>query len=606
MATESSLSQSMDKAVKRYSSLFKLPPYQKVVMSIVVLCVIMGLLSTIVLFPTVEGLLSGLFLGFSALFANLISDYVISGGVLRQDLVYDFRRTAALSLYCWVLWFFFIFLGIVVAVPFGRIWWIRLCLLGFSAVMTLRLVVFNSTSVMGLRRIFAASLLQPLSCIIPFLIVWTKIGYPLTLQMLLFLVFSIMISTFAVFLFIVSLDRIGRKTLRTRSLAIFKAFLLNWIIGFNAPFEEILEKLGEERDTEVSFMKFVSSKTKVVIAVPSVHPGPFKNIGSSPLPSLLKSALEEKLDCIACVPHGLFGHEVDLASQAQNQKIIDRTVESANFEVTDGLATPFVTVSNSSATACCQVFGKFAFLSFTLAPETTEDFPSELGIFVRQEARRLGLECCAIVNAHNSINGAVNMQEVMSSLKEVAVKCLEKAISLKQLPFEVGAASVFPKEFRLEDGMGAGGITVAAVNVGAQKTAYVVIDGNNMVSGLREKILAALREIGFDDGEIFTTDTHSVNAIVLNARGYNPVGESIDHQKLVDHIKQAALTAVGNLESVKVACRTIMVQNVKVIGEKQLETLCLLIDRGLKRAKQIVVPIFAASGLLLMLLLLFV
>jgi putative membrane protein len=198
------------------------------------------------------------------------------------------------------------------------------------------------------------------------------------------------------------------------------------------------------------------------------------------------------------------------------------------------------------------------------------------------------------------------MQEVMSSLKEVAVKCLEKAISLKQLPFEVGAASVFPKEFRLEDGMGAGGITVVAVNVGAQKTAYVVIDGNNMVSGLREKILAALREIGFDDGEIFTTDTHSVNAIVLNARGYSPVGESIDHQKLVDHIKQAALTAVSNLESVKVACRSIMVQNVKVIGEKQLETLCLLIDRGLKRAKHIVVPIFAASGLLLMLLLLFV
>ena len=40
--------------------------------------------------------------------------------------------------------------------------------------------------------------------------------------------------------------------------------------------------------------------------------------------------------------------------------------------------------------------------------------------------------------------------------------------------------------------MGTGGITAIVVQVSKQKTAYVVIDGNNMISGLREKILAAL------------------------------------------------------------------------------------------------------------------
>ncbi len=64
--------------------------------------------------------------------------------------------------------------------------------------------------------------------------------------------------------------------------------------------------------------------------------------------------------------------------------------------------------------------------------------------------------------------------------------------------FMVGAASVFPKEFSLKNGMGTGGITAIVVQVENQKTAYIMIDGNNMIPGLREKILAALASVGFD------------------------------------------------------------------------------------------------------------
>ena len=65
--------------------------------------------------------------------------------------------------------------------------------------------------------------------------------------------------------------------------------------------------------------------------------------------------------------------------------------------------------------------------------------------------------------------------------------------------------------------MGTGGITAIVVQVDKQKTAYVVIDGNNMISGLREKILAALTSVGFDESEVFTTDTHAVSALSLGA-----------------------------------------------------------------------------------------
>jgi putative membrane protein len=599
--TADSLSQSMDRAVKHYSSLFMLPPYKKLLLLLALICISGGLVSTAILFPSSEGLVNGLFLGFSLFFVNLIVDYAVSMVILGRDPIYGLKRTTALSLFSWGLWFPFIFVGVAFRLPWG----IRLCLLGFSAAMILRLIVLFSTSSKGYKRLLAASLLQPFSCIIPFLVFWTRNGCPIV-SIIFFFLFSLAVGLISSLLFISILNHVGMQTLGIKSIPLFKAFLLNWIVDLNAPFEEFLEKLGENHDVEVSLIKFSSSKPKAAIVVPSIHPGPFKNIGSSFLPSMLKTALEKEHNCVVCVPHGLLGHEFDLASQIQDQKIIDRVVEFANFEVSEAKATPFIKVSNGLATACCQVFGNLVFLSFSLAPKTTEDLPQELGLFVRQEAERLGLTCCVVVNAHNSIDGTLNIQEALEALKTVATTCLKKAGSLRRLPFEVGAATVIPKEFGLREGMGPSGITVVVVKVGEQKTAYIVIDGNNMVSGLRESILSTLRSVSIDEGEVFTTDTHSVNAVVLNERGYHPVGEAMNHEKLIGYIKEATLTSLSNLEPVKAACRSITIPDVKVIGEKRLETLCLLIDRALKKAKKVVVPIFATSGLLLMLVLMFV
>ena len=596
MAVEDSLNQSVDKAVRRYSSLFTLPSYVKVLLLLALSCLGAGTLSAFTL-PPFEALVNGLFLGFSLFIVNLIFDYVVSRLILGQDPIYDVRRIAALSLFCWGLWLLFILVGVAIGML------VKLCLLGFSAVLTLRLTAFNSTSSMGSKRLLAASLLQPFPCVITFLLFWTEINYFLVS---LFIVFSTVVSVLSSLFFISLLNRVGEQALKIPSLSLFKAFLLNWIVGLNAPFEDFLEKLGEEQDVKVSLIKFDASKSKAVVVVPFVHPGPFKNVGSSLLPSMLKNTLESELNCVACVPHGLLGHELDLSSQIQNQKILNRVVESLSFKASEEKATPFIKIRNGSATTCCQVFGKFAFLSFTLAPKTTEDLPQELGLFVQEEAEKYGLTHCAVVNAHNSINGTINTPEALNTLKTAAAKCLEQTASLRRLIFEVGAATVVPKEFSLKDGMGPGGITVIIVKVGEQKTAYVVIDGNNMVSGLREKILSTLKSMGISEGEVFTTDTHAVNALILSRRGYHPIGEAMDHEKLIGYIREATLAAVSDLERAKAGARSMTVHNVKVIGEKNLETLCLLTDRTLQKARKTVIPIFASAGLLLMLFLTFI
>ncbi len=601
---EDSLNQSIDKAVKHYSSLFWLPPLKKAIVFLGLLCIGGQALSTIILFPYFDGIVNGLLLGLSLFFTNLFFDYVVSGIVLRRDPLFNLRRTIAVSFFCWIFWMFFILIGIAFAVTFNSLsWWVELCLLGFSAVLIFRLIVFRSTSSMDYKRHLVASFLQPFACIIPFMVVWTKMDYITIFRVWHFFFFSPAICLVASSLFVSFIDRVGKQMLGVSSIALFKAFLLNWVADLNAPFEELLENLGEEQDVEVSLIKFDSSKPKAAIIVPSVHPGPFKNIGSSLLPSMLKVAFERQFDCIGCVPLGLLGHELDLASQPQNQKIISHVVEAANFTASDMKATQPVKVSDGFATAFCQIFGNTALLSFTLAPKTTEDLPKELGLFVSKEAEKHGFDCCVVVNAHNSIDETANMREALDSLKKVAVNCLAKAASLKRFSFEVGAANVVPKEFSLKDGMGPGGISVVVVRVSKLKTAYVVIDGNNMISGLRESILSVLRSMGFDEGEIFTTDTHAVSAVILGSRGYHPIGESMNHEKLLGYIKEIAVAAIANLERSKAECRRIKVPNVKVIGKTKLESLSLLTDRTLKKAKKTIIPILTLSGLLLMIVL---
>jgi putative membrane protein len=609
VATEDSLNHSMNSALKHYSSMFFLPSFRKAVAALALICIGGVGLSTFAVtlqltsLSLVDGLARSLLLGVSVFAAVLLADYILNKTALRSDPIYVLRRAVALSLFCWILWLFFVILGVVLGTIFGLWLWINLCLLGFAAVLTFRAVVFGSTSSAGvLQRLFSA-LFPPFLSIAAFMVFWEWFAKANSLRFLPFLVISPFVGCAFAFLFIFVLDRMGRRKYGVPSMPLFRAFMLNWVAGLNAPFEKFLEKLGEDEDIEVTILKFDSHKPKAAIIVPLVHPGPFKNIGSSLLPSMLKRDFEKEFGGHTCVPLGILGHELDLASQAQNQKIIDQVINSAKFPASIDKATPFVKVTEGFATASCQVFGKTALLSFTLAPKTTEDLPQQLGRVVHEEAEKLGLECDIVVNAHNSIDDVVDVDGSLDTLRDVASKCLSKAVSLPSYAFEVGAFTVYPKEFDLKDGMGPGGITAVVVKVAEQKTAYVVIDGNNVVSGLREEILSALKAVGFHESEIFTTDTHAVSAVVLGRRGYHPVGEVMNHETLIQYIQEAAKTAAANLETCNAGCLRLVVPKVRVIGQARLESMTLLVDKALQRAKQTVAPIFVSEGLVLILLL---
>lgn len=590
----------MDNAKKHYSSLFFMPSYRKALLSMAAICIIGATLTAYALIPSINSLA----LGVSLFAVTLIADLTMSRILLRDDPIFNPRRTSGMSFYCWLLWLALMALGTGLGYFFGWLLWVKLTLLGFATVLTLRSLVVSSTSEGATWRQIASIMLQPVLSIAVLLVFWTTITGSLTLQFLPFIILAPIISYAATYLFLRSIDRLGQKSYGLPSMPLFKAFLLNWVTDLNTPLEKYLEEMGENSDIDVSLLKFDSAKPKAAIIVPQVHPGPFKNIGSSLLPSMLKEDFEKEYGCDACTPLGILGHEQDLASQAANHRIVNEVLSQAKFESTSALASPFTRTTYGGAIASCQIFGDTAFISFSLAPKTTEDLPQELGRIVTEEAKKYGLKCAVVVNCHNCLDAIDDTAEHLEELKQAAFSCLQKTTQLPKAPFRVGAATVFPKEFTLKQGMGTGGITAIAVEVQKQQNIYVIIDGNNMMPHLREKILSSLSSLGFAESEVYTTDTHAVSALVRTSRGYYPVGEAMDQDILLNYVMEAAKKAMANLEVSKAGCIQFTVPDVRVIGEERLHSVTTLVDKAIEQAKKTAPVIFGVEGLLLILLLL--
>ncbi|MGC8961299.1 MAG: DUF2070 family protein, partial [Candidatus Bathyarchaeia archaeon] len=85
------------------------------------------------------------------------------------------------------------------------------------------------------------------------------------------------------------------------------------------------------------------------------------------------------------------------------------------------------------------------------------------------------------------------------------------------------------------------------IGVNDEIYSYLVLDGNNMASGLREKVHEALKHEGITPVETMTTDTHAVNGVVRAELGYHPIGGAIPHEDLIRRILDAAARARASM-----------------------------------------------------------
>lgn len=547
-----------------------------------------------------ENLLRGIYFGIIALsFPSLISDMISSHFLLRNDSLFNLRRCIALSLFSCTIWVFILFFGFILnylipsfTIPENAFY------LGLFIILPFRFTSILTMSESNLLEKILFSILQPLLCIIASRLFF---NIPLNYTLLLFIL-SATISFVLAYFIVHYIESHGLKKIGASPIEGFRAFLVAWLDRKNVKLEKFLSRLGVERNISVTVLQFrskLTKKLKGIMVVSNFHPGPFMNVGSSILPYMIQNFFEKKTKAKIAVPHGISGHERNLVSQKQNQKVIraiERLLVNDNFSSD---ASPLISnISKKGFTqANCQIFDNCVLITLSQSPEDMEDIPLEIGSVISNEARNY-FNSVAVIDAHNSIEKIRHYSDQeLSNFKESAFHVIHEAAKTKTRKFRFGSAKKIIKDFTLQDGFGPGGISIFLVEVNDKLTAYITIDGNNMVPGLRDRILKSINEIGVKNGEVMTTDTHMVNGLVSAKLGYHPVGEVINEALLIKKIKNATIEAKRDLEEAEIAVSSEEI-NVKSLGSEMFNKLLgFMYDTAKKISAYLLVSIFGLSAI---------
>ncbi|MBI5226224.1 DUF2070 family protein [Candidatus Micrarchaeota archaeon] len=379
----------------------------------------------------------------------------------------------------------------------------------------------------------------------------------------------------------------------TDALALFFA---QWIHGEKG-LEDFLGGFGQTVQTWLGAVVFKrkNGSLKAAFLVPSIHYGPFGNLGSSRLPAVLSDHFKKELHAEAFVFHGLVNHDMNLVHSAQGENVaheFERLVKSAsNFSASGFLDSKAVGENQVAALG----FGRNAMLCITRAPYSTEDFDLATGLALRNLAYRQ-FDDALVVDRHNALTNG-EMYDVGSDVYNRYVDAVAALRPHTGQPLSLGVWSNPMNDFSINDGIGAMGLKVAIIGYGKATACVVLVDGNNAQPAFRETVCKRLQGYGFDFVDFFTSDSHSVNSI---GGVHNPVGARVDQAKLLDAIEAAVVNALDDLEPVSAALVSKRV-SVAVMGIQRQAELLSTINAIVSVAKVAAPLVFLVSlGLVLL------
>ncbi|WP_336360996.1 DUF2070 family protein [Haladaptatus sp. ZSTT2] len=406
----------------------------------------------------------------------------------------------------------------------------------------------------------------------------------------------------AVWAFLTVIDRPWRRSMDVSVLDFIRGFIGHIAEG-SRELETFFEDIGEEAIVPVTVLSFRTpgGREKARFTLPMIHPGPMGEIGGGNLPERVAAWSEG----MAFPPHATAGHDFNLVTEREVDSILDAASEAVSAISYDGVASQSVRKRVGDASLIGQAFGNNALLVSTFSPQFADDVEFSIGMTAGAEARVHGLKDVMLVDAHNSNNGlsGPDLGHVVPGSKrsydmiQAAGAVAEGLTDAPRGPIQLGVAWD-RTPWSAPEGIGPLGVRVAVVEVEGQLTAYVLVDGNNMEPGLRDRIVEAIPDV--DAAEIMTTDTHVVNTV----KSANQVGGAIPHDELVSLICSLTETARADLEPVEAGMASSRA-SVTVFGNDRTETLAshanALMSMGGALAAAFIIVVFAVSVLIFLL-----
>jgi putative membrane protein len=376
--------------------------------------------------------------------------------------------------------------------------------------------------------------------------------------------------TVVAYTFLRVVDRPWRRSLGVSSLDFLRGFIGHIAEG-SRELEDFFEQIGEDAVVPVTVLSFrrIDGSEKARWVLPMIHPGPMGDIGGGNLPR----RVAESTNGLAFPPHATAGHDFNLVTEREVQTLLDAAERAHDrIEYTE-LAAPAVRTTVGDASVIGQRFGDDALLVNTFSPSFADDVEYGVGLTAAAEARGAGLDDVLLVDAHNCNNGLEG--EDLGHVVPGSERSFEMISAVREAAFDLAEADPYPyrlgtawdrTKWQPSDGIGPLGVRVSVFEVAGRKTAYVLVDGNNMEPGLRERIVEAID--GVDDMEVMTTDTHIVNTV----RSTNQVGGFIDEGELISVIGELIEEASRDMEPVQ-GGMAVEEAEVTVFGNDRTETL---------------------------------
>ncbi|TFG31775.1 DUF2070 family protein [Candidatus Thorarchaeota archaeon] len=373
---------------------------------------------------------------------------------------------------------------------------------------------------------------------------------------------------------------------------LLRAFGHDYLAGNPEPLEKLLTNIATNQDVPMEIILFSDENGLVACGVIEyVHPGPFRDIGSSDLPSVIMNHIKERYNVPSFVLHGSCTHQQNLTTKQDYPKVldeIDRLIEETRTH--EEISGPHW--NDGGKFKVWTLFaGNDVLTISTSAPEFTDDISLEVGYDTANMIRKIvpSIEGVAIVDAHNCINDdaiSVNRGDPEASdYVGIVSEAVFSTVNATRTSVEMGIYSVYPEDITPREGIGPGGITVLVLKTKQQEMALVSADGNNVEPGFRERVISILKSQGFDNAEITTTDTHVVNAISLSSRGYPPVGRNKPDETL-EYIAIASTKARESIRHVNVGIGFGKIENLRTFGEKGFDTLTRDVAEAASIAKE--------------------
>ncbi len=320
-------------------------------------------------------------------------------------------------------------------------------------------------------------------------------------------------------------------------------------------------------DLRVSLLTFVrEGRVHATVALPTVHPGPFAALGASDLPRKFSECLGAEAGTVL-VPHTPSDHDLDLPSEDEVARVANAARELLGTlpPAARSRASPLVRPYPGSL-ARAQLLGDMVLVVVSQAPQPTDDIAYSVADRIVREIAVDGGPPVALIDAHNSYVEGVGdiaygtpVAEKLATDTRAAVRAALAAA--KDGPVEVGVAARSGYSIG-RDGIGPQGIRALAVRAAGTTTGYVLVDGNNLVLGLRDPIVQELTH-RVDAAEVMTTDNHVVHEV---DGGINPLGERIAADRLVRETREVLDAAVADLAPTEIRFGSRDVPAVKVLG----------------------------------------